>query len=191
MAGRMILLFWVGGFQGWGRSSAGRAPALQAGGRRFDPDRLHHPRLLRKRGEARLPSHGGNRLLANDESRSPEPSMARDESTSVEATLVCIAECPESGLIICLGQAPGLCGHAVCAARLGGIVLCYCESGSGASLDACDSRSVCGWIEGPVVRPNCLTGNCCCPARMRCIRVRRAAPQRPAARVQRRVNDLV
>jgi hypothetical protein len=27
----------------WGHSSAGRAPALQAGGRRFDPDWLHHP----------------------------------------------------------------------------------------------------------------------------------------------------
>ncbi|EAS50135.1 hypothetical protein SI859A1_01494 [Aurantimonas manganoxydans SI85-9A1] len=27
----------------WGLSSAGRAPALQAGGRRFDPDRLHQP----------------------------------------------------------------------------------------------------------------------------------------------------
>ena len=26
----------------WGFSSAGRAPALQAGGRRFDPDKLHH-----------------------------------------------------------------------------------------------------------------------------------------------------
>ena len=26
----------------WGRSSAGRAGALQASGRRFDPDRLHH-----------------------------------------------------------------------------------------------------------------------------------------------------
>ena len=28
----------------WGYSSAGRAPALQAGGRRFDPDYLHHDR---------------------------------------------------------------------------------------------------------------------------------------------------
>ena len=27
----------------WGYSSAGRAPALQAGGRRFDPDYLHQP----------------------------------------------------------------------------------------------------------------------------------------------------
>ncbi len=26
----------------WGVSSAGRAPALQAGGHRFDPDTLHH-----------------------------------------------------------------------------------------------------------------------------------------------------
>ena len=30
---------WFG--SAWGLSSAGRAPALQAGGRRFDPDRLH------------------------------------------------------------------------------------------------------------------------------------------------------
>ncbi len=36
-----ILLIWVF-CPVWGRSSAGRAPALQAGGRRFDPDRLHH-----------------------------------------------------------------------------------------------------------------------------------------------------
>jgi hypothetical protein len=27
----------------WGHSSAGRAPALQAGGHRFDPDWLHQP----------------------------------------------------------------------------------------------------------------------------------------------------
>ena len=31
--------------QSRGLSSAGRAPALQAGGRRFDPDRLHHLKL--------------------------------------------------------------------------------------------------------------------------------------------------
>ena len=29
----------------WGYSSAGRAPALQAGGRRFDPDYLHQKRI--------------------------------------------------------------------------------------------------------------------------------------------------
>ena len=31
-----------GNLHDWGISSAGRAPALQAGGRRFDPDILHH-----------------------------------------------------------------------------------------------------------------------------------------------------
>ncbi len=37
----------------WGLSSAGRASALQAEGRRFDPDRLHH--LVRAgRGRYRL-----------------------------------------------------------------------------------------------------------------------------------------
>ena len=36
MAGLMVIRF-----PGWGRSSAGRAPALQAGGHRFDPGRLH------------------------------------------------------------------------------------------------------------------------------------------------------
>jgi hypothetical protein len=37
----------------WGRSSTGRVPDWQSGGRRFDPDRLHHRRSLprpRKRG---------------------------------------------------------------------------------------------------------------------------------------------
>ena len=31
----------------WGYSSAGRAPALQAGGQRFDPAYLHH-RILKR-----------------------------------------------------------------------------------------------------------------------------------------------
>ena len=33
--------------QNWGCSSAGRAPALQAGGQRFDPAQLHHLVVLR------------------------------------------------------------------------------------------------------------------------------------------------
>src|SRR5690606_235387 len=32
----------ISGFQKWGHSSAGRAPAWHAGGRRFDPAWLHH-----------------------------------------------------------------------------------------------------------------------------------------------------
>jgi hypothetical protein len=37
-------------------------------------------------------------------------------------------------------------------------VLWKSESGSGASLGACDARSVFGWIKRPVVQPTCLTG---------------------------------
>ena len=33
----------------WGCSSAGRAPALQAGGQEFDPPHLHHVSLQKKR----------------------------------------------------------------------------------------------------------------------------------------------
>ena len=36
------LLAVPGDRAGWGCSSAGRAPALQAGGQRFDPAQLHH-----------------------------------------------------------------------------------------------------------------------------------------------------
>ena len=40
----------------WGYSSAGRAPALQAGGRRFDPDYLHQkPIVIRGKPAKRLP----------------------------------------------------------------------------------------------------------------------------------------
>ena len=41
----------------WGVSSAGRAPALQAGGHRFDPGTLHHSKELTEvppKGEASL-----------------------------------------------------------------------------------------------------------------------------------------
>ena len=36
------LVLKVHTFKKWGRSSAGRAPALQAGGQEFDSPRLHH-----------------------------------------------------------------------------------------------------------------------------------------------------
>ena len=35
----------------WGYSSAGRAPALQAGGHRFEPDYLHHSLSLERESE--------------------------------------------------------------------------------------------------------------------------------------------
>lgn len=36
------IIKFIKSFIKWVRSSAGRAPALHAGGRRFDPDRIHH-----------------------------------------------------------------------------------------------------------------------------------------------------
>ena len=41
----------------WGYSSAGRAPALHAGGQRFDPAYLHHLSSLSKLRENREESH--------------------------------------------------------------------------------------------------------------------------------------
>ena len=47
----------------WGISSAGRAPALQAGGRRFDPVILHQylPRLKKKRWWHKGPRNNGRK----------------------------------------------------------------------------------------------------------------------------------
>jgi len=75
------------------------------------------------------------------------------------------------------GQARRCCG------RLGGHVgLCQCESGSGASLGACESRPVFGLVGGSRRSVVCLTGNC------------RSQERRPSGR--RRgfrgvVNDLI
>jgi hypothetical protein len=73
----------------------------------------------------------------------------------------------------------------------GRVVLWQCESGSGASLGACDSRSVIqfsdwGLMAGPVVRLTCLTGMCCSVAGMLCMAIRKAPPTVWTTRVQRR-----
>ena len=134
----MILSACCQVFQGWGRSSAGRAPALQAGGHRFDPDRLHHRRLLGKR-----------RSLAK---------------------YWFVSRMIEFGLITCLGKA----SRVVCSCRIMPLGLArgccpvgwrcsllHCESGSGASLGACDRNQSVWAGRDPVVRLTCLTGNCC------------------------------
>ena len=46
----------------WGRSSVGRAPALQAGGRRFEPDHLHH-RCQRSLHRQAAPAYRADRRL--------------------------------------------------------------------------------------------------------------------------------
>ena len=62
----------------------------------------------------------------------------------VSVILVCIAECPEFGLMLCLGNAPWVLRSCRLCCPLGGVVLCNCESGSGASLDACDQNQSVG-----------------------------------------------
>ena len=54
---RLIGLDYISSVSGYfgspiirGCSSVGRAPALQAGGRRFDPDQLHHSRACSSGG---------------------------------------------------------------------------------------------------------------------------------------------
>ena len=54
-AGRFTLFNLEGvlGASRWGFSSAGRAPALQAGGQRFDPANLHHLLSFEKESKQR------------------------------------------------------------------------------------------------------------------------------------------
>jgi hypothetical protein len=61
-------------------------------------------------------------------------------------------------------------------------VLCYCESGSGASLGACDGVGPLGPMSVPL--SGCMSDRECCL----CLR---QAPLRPAASVQRRVKIVL
>jgi hypothetical protein len=177
----------------WGRSSAGRAPALQAGGRRFDPDRLHHHRLSSNDAHvstiARRQSFACKRMKAG--SRVPGVRVFL-ESSAGEA-ISCIAECPNSVRSCVWAKRPRSCGRVVCAARLGGVVLCQGESGSGASLGACDqSQSVGDHGAAAVLSFGRMSDRELLFVRLNAMHSgKRTAPQRSAARVQRRVNDPI
>jgi hypothetical protein len=118
-----------------GRSSAGRAPALQAGGHRFDPGRLQTmlcPDMV-------YPDHA-----------QPRPCFAQTWSTQImlspdqlyAAHCFCIAECSAFGLSACAGTVSGVARSSVSAIHPGlqrQMVVMWslqCESGSGASLGA-------------------------------------------------------
>jgi hypothetical protein len=111
----------VGAFRIRGRSSAGRAPALQAGGRRFEPVRLHCPdarsawALGRPRDNPPEGGWSGSSVGCRREVRGFGGSPS-------EARCVMAMDWP---LVI----RPQRCGYGFC-------VLCQCESGSGASLGA-------------------------------------------------------
>ena len=61
-----------------GCSSAGRAPALQAGGRRFDPDQLHHAQMPDVRSQMSVAPVAPCWLLKSDaRCQMPDVSRAR------------------------------------------------------------------------------------------------------------------
>jgi hypothetical protein len=136
-------------FPGWGRSSAGRAPALQAGGHRFDPGRLHHRRLPGKR---RVPHYTDAAAIVCSQTMRAAPRLVMYPLYRGMSRI---------RLIMRLRQSVLGCGSCRLNDRLVEVVvfvLLKCESGSGASLGACDARSVFGWNKRPVVQPACLTG---------------------------------
>ena len=102
------------------------------------------------------PTHLNAGLSSNDESRGVLCWLT---------DLVCIADVrvrcdpmpgqSASGLVTphALGPGPRV------VSRKGGVVLCFCESGSGASLGACDQSQSVRAGGDPVVRLDCLTGN--------------------------------
>ena len=123
MLGRALLTCLLPFFC-WGRSSAGRAPALQAGGRRFDPDRLHHFALglggVEVKGILGFQTH----FIAEKSAHS--------------------MFCP------CHSQRRARTKHRwrprAPQGVLGRVVLSYCKSGSGASLGALSvNPSLTGW----------------------------------------------
>ena len=52
----------------WGFSSAGRAPALQAGGQRFDPANLHQPKNRKRLTEVPWKQETSLNFLERDSS---------------------------------------------------------------------------------------------------------------------------
>ena len=78
----------------WGLSSAGRAPALHAGGQRFDPARLHHPTVpAETSGKSIDFPLFSEQLLFNNvnhaDKRSFRKKGTRDTSQAYPAIVVC------------------------------------------------------------------------------------------------------
>ena len=152
-----------------GRSSAGRAPALQAGGHRFEPVRLHHSAASWRSDVRSEPSLPLARLPLGD-----------------PLFLGCLSWV--CGLVLALGAGPvssqrsnrfgpfvpsrlaavGMNGP-LCCCHLrprpwvgAAFVLCQCESGSGASLDASSAASLTGkWVSRKRSQAASLLGGTC------------------------------
>ena len=120
----------------WGCSSAGRAPALQAGGHRFEPVHLHHS------GASCAPMSGHSFGLGGMGSLgacAEETGCRHREEKGSEPWLPARSRG---------GWEEWFCGCCYLAGprfgQVAHVVLCQCESGSGASLGASSAASLTG-----------------------------------------------
>jgi hypothetical protein len=84
-----------------GRSSVGRAGALQASGQRFDPARLHHSRSLAQSGSAPALGAGGQKFESSNSDQFYNPTMAKPKPNiySGERKLIGIATMHKSNSV--------------------------------------------------------------------------------------------
>jgi hypothetical protein len=142
-----------------GHSSAGRAPALQAGGHRFEPGCLHYLPVRQRRTRSRsereannppdgrckvrcdYPADAGLRLIRLDigslgDGRWSKANCIARKGHEIVALVFSLREHLRSRRSLSLS---------------GAFVLCQGESGSGASLGACDGSGIVCCVR-PVVR---------------------------------------
>ena len=84
-----------------GRSSVGRAGALQASGQRFDPARLHHARSVAQPGSASALGAEGQKFESSHSDQLYNPTMAKPEPNiySGERKLIGIATMHKSNSV--------------------------------------------------------------------------------------------
>jgi hypothetical protein len=84
-----------------GRSSVGRAGALQASGQRFDPARLHQSRSLAQSGSASALGAGGQKFESSNSDQFYNPTMAKPKPNiySGERKLIGIATMHKSNSV--------------------------------------------------------------------------------------------
>ena len=84
-----------------GRSSVGRAGALQASGQRFDPARLHQSRSLAQSGSAPALGAGGQKFESSNSDQFYNPTMAKPKPNiySGERKLIGIATMHKSNSV--------------------------------------------------------------------------------------------
>ena len=113
----------------WGLSSAGRAPALQAGGHRFDPDSLHQDCLV---AVCVLPMVASVMLAALGVRPAWRGGLVWHRVTTAKFRFGALIARQSAGCSVLLFGASGL------GARPGRLCCVHlqCESGSGASLGA-------------------------------------------------------